>query len=151
MQENPWAKELLNVPIEQYEELRLVCGDDQATGSLSRSMSDTQVEEGNEGSSAQNKSSEDRRRGKRTRPWDDVMAKVDGLSNQVGKLTEALVDDAFVEKLYSEVLGMDGFDMTFLEKAFDYLVAHQLEGKKFIVRRLEMRREWLQTFASTLD
>ncbi|KAF5197974.1 hypothetical protein FRX31_012441 [Thalictrum thalictroides] len=79
------------------------------------------------------------------------MAKVDGLSNQVGKLTEAFVDDAFVEKLYSEVLGMEGFDMAFLEKAFDYLVAHQLEGKKFMVRRLEMRKEWLQTFASTLD
>ncbi|KAF5176983.1 hypothetical protein FRX31_033430, partial [Thalictrum thalictroides] len=123
---NPWAKELLNVPIEQYEELRLVYGEDQATGSFLRSMSNTQAEEGNKGSSAHNKSSDDRRRGKRTRPWDDVMAKVDGLSNQVGKLTEALVDDAFVEKLYSEVLGMEGFDMAFLEKAFDYLVVHQL-------------------------
>ncbi|KAF5175985.1 trichome birefringence [Thalictrum thalictroides] len=87
----------------------------------------------------------------RTEALSSVTFEVDGLSNQVGKLTEAFVDDAFVEKLYSEVLGMEGFDMAFLEKAFDYLVAHQLEGKKFMVRRLEMRKEWLQTFASTLD
>ncbi|KAF5179720.1 hypothetical protein FRX31_030693 [Thalictrum thalictroides] len=114
-------------------------------------MSDVQTDEGNEGSSAHNESLEDRRQGKCSRPWDDMMAKVDGMSNQVGKLIEALVDDTFVEKLYSEVLGMEGFDMAFLEMTFDYLVAHQLEGKKFMVRRLEMRKKWLQTFASTLD
>ncbi|KAF5206651.1 hypothetical protein FRX31_003767 [Thalictrum thalictroides] len=61
MQENPWAKEFINVSIEQYEELRLVCGEDQATGSFSKSMSDAQTDEGNESSRAHNESSEDRR------------------------------------------------------------------------------------------
>ncbi|PIA26982.1 hypothetical protein AQUCO_08400032v1 [Aquilegia coerulea] len=127
---NSYAKDLINVPLEQYEELKLVCGEDQATGSFGKSISDVQS-----------------KRGKRSRPWEDVLSKVDGLTEQVGRLTEALVDDSFVEKLYSEVTSMEGFEKKFLENAFDYLMAHPIEAKKFMVRRLAMRREWLQAFA----
>ncbi|PIA33127.1 hypothetical protein AQUCO_04200114v1 [Aquilegia coerulea] len=143
---NSYAKDLINVPLEQYEELKLVCVEDQATGSFGKSISDVQSENVDDVTSGK-ESSKRSKRGKRSRPWEDVLSKVDGLTEQVGRLTEALVDDSFVEKLYSEVTSMEGFEEKFLENAFDYLMAHPIEAKKFMVRRLAMRREWLQAFA----
>ncbi|PIA64220.1 hypothetical protein AQUCO_00100005v1 [Aquilegia coerulea] len=133
---NSYAKDLIN----------LVCGEDQATGSFAKSISDVQSENVDDVTNGK-ESSERNKRGKRSRPWEEVLSKVDGLTEQVGRLTEALVDDSFVEKLYSEVTSMEGFEEKFLENAFDYLMAHPIEAKKFMVRRLAMRREWLQAFA----
>ncbi|KAF9592098.1 hypothetical protein IFM89_011936, partial [Coptis chinensis] len=44
IEDNPYAKGFLNVQIEQYDELSLACGDDQATGSSRKAITDTQSE-----------------------------------------------------------------------------------------------------------
>ncbi|KAL5709543.1 hypothetical protein ACHQM5_020222 [Ranunculus cassubicifolius] len=44
IEENAYAKDLLNVPLDDFEYLRLVCGEDLATGSYAKSNSDGQSE-----------------------------------------------------------------------------------------------------------
>ncbi|KAL5704937.1 hypothetical protein ACHQM5_023293 [Ranunculus cassubicifolius] len=160
---NSYARDLLNTPLDDFEDLRLVCGEDLATGSHAKSNSDIKFETvvHDEATSesqdvAQPTSSEAPKesRGKRTRQsyMEETLAVVGGLSKQVALLTEAVgSDQEFVSRVFDEVMNMDGFSEQVLNKAFEHLTERPLAGRQFIARRPHMRVEWLKDFASNIN
>ncbi|KAF9598501.1 hypothetical protein IFM89_028033 [Coptis chinensis] len=148
IEENPYAKGLLNVSIEQYDELSLACGDDQATGSSGKAIADIQsetvdIEDVSETRGVPQKA-------KRSRQWEEAFSKLDGLSQQVSRLANAVsnVDQSFCDRVFYEVMNMEGFETLMLNSAFEYLTENPLAGKQFISKTHELRMNWLMSFAA---
>ncbi|KAL5716015.1 hypothetical protein ACHQM5_017759 [Ranunculus cassubicifolius] len=162
IEENAYAKDLLNVPLLDFEYLRLVCGEDLATGSYAKSNSDGQSENVAEeatseaqdvvGPSTTNHPNDNPR--KRTRQYfmEEAVQTVSGLTKEITRLTNAIgSDQEFCNRVFDEVMTMVEFDDFVLNKAFEHLTENPLVGRQFVARRHEMRVVWLKEFASNLS
>lgn len=47
------------------------------------------------------------------------------------------------ETLYSKMTEVDGYNEHVLENVFDYLQDHENEGRRFMVKRMDMRQAWI--------
>ncbi|KAL5725759.1 hypothetical protein ACHQM5_008868 [Ranunculus cassubicifolius] len=114
IEENAYAKDLLNVPLLDFEYLRLVCGEDLATGSYAKSNSDGQSENVAEeatseaqdvaGPSTTNQPNDNPR--KRTRQYfmEEAVQTMSGLTKEVARLTNAIgSDQEFCNRVFDEV------------------------------------------------
>lgn len=158
LQDNAFAKGLLNVPLDQYEELRAICGDDQATGCYAKSNCDLEdtcdSREVSEALSTTSSSIQGSGRQKRSRHWgEEALSKIDGLTTQVSLLTEAVstVDQEFCDRVYGEVMKLEGYDDRVLDKAFEYLTNHAIAGRQFLSKRHNMRMLWMEDFVAKKD
>ncbi|KAL5726414.1 hypothetical protein ACHQM5_009459 [Ranunculus cassubicifolius] len=162
IEENAYAKDLLNVPLIDFEYLRLVCGEDLATGSYAKSNSDGQSENVAEeatseaqdvvGPSTTNQPNDNPR--KRTRQYfmEEAVQTMSGLTKEVARLTNAIgSDQEFCNRVFDEVMTMVEFDDYVLKKAFEHLTENPLVGRQFVARRHEMRVVLLKEFASNLS
>ncbi|MQM04193.1 hypothetical protein Taro_036987 [Colocasia esculenta] len=101
---HPKDKPYINKSIDMYEELVVICGDDQATGSFSRTVADSVVDVDSTSVDARNEetsetptppkivdhstSSEQVKRGRKRRR--DLDFKIDLLANKIGDLASAI-------------------------------------------------------------
>lgn len=147
-----------------YEELVVICGDDQATGSFSRTVADSVVDVDSTSVDAVNEetsetpppprsvedhstSSEQVKRGRKRRR--DLDSKIDLLANKIGDLASAISrsrnrDISF--ELYEEVMKCTGYDKSELVKAFDFLLANEIQARSFLARDDALRQIWLENF-----
>ncbi|KAF9610681.1 hypothetical protein IFM89_023937, partial [Coptis chinensis] len=148
IEDNPYAKGLLNVPIEQYDELSLACGDDQATGSSGKAIADTQSE--NVYVEEVSKTQGMPQKAKRSRQWEEAFSKLDGLAQQVSHLANVVsnVDQSFCDRIFSEAMNIERFDTQMLNSAFEYLTEKPLAGKQFLSKITELHMNWLTSFVA---
>lgn len=156
IEENSYAKDLLNVPVPQYEEMMLVCGEDHATGCYGKSFDDIEeISESRESETPSVSNSSMKRSGREKRKhWgEEALSRIDGLTEQVSRLSESVanVDQEFCDRVFYEVMKLTEFEEHLLIKAFDYLTECPLAGKQFISKRPNMRKDWMEKFISEMD
>ncbi|MQM12968.1 hypothetical protein Taro_045889 [Colocasia esculenta] len=158
---HPKDEPYINKSIEMYEELVVIYGDDQVTRSFSRTVADPVVdiditsvnEETSETSHTprsvedHSTSSEQVKRGRKRKRYLD--SKIDLLANKIGDLASAISKsrnhDISME-LYVEVMKCKGYDKSKLVKAFDYLLANEIQARSFLARDDTLRQMWLEDF-----
>ncbi|KAJ0977367.1 hypothetical protein J5N97_012841 [Dioscorea zingiberensis] len=70
----------------------------------------------------------------------------------VREMAEAIKNPThWSEILYKRVMEVGGFDNRVLEKVFDYLVEHEKEGKRFMVKGMDMRQAWIERYMSRME
>ncbi|XP_039134234.1 uncharacterized protein LOC120271626 [Dioscorea cayenensis subsp. rotundata] len=174
---HPAAKAFINKPIENYEGLRIICGEDSATGSYATSLysdfgektigdknnenenSDSPVDQPNSdddgaGNSAppiaRSPATSSSMRSQRTKGSKDIPMMAD-LVTVVGEMAAAIRNPThWSETLYSRVMEVEGFIEHVLEDVFDYLQERETEARKFMVKRLEMREAWVRKYLANL-
>ncbi|XP_039130813.1 uncharacterized protein LOC120267181 [Dioscorea cayenensis subsp. rotundata] len=174
---HPAAKAFINKPIENYEGLRIICGEDSATGSHATSLysdfgektigdknnenenSDSPVDQPNSdddgaGNSAppiaRSPATSSTMRSQRTKGSKDIPMMAD-LVTVVGEMAAAIRNPThWSETLYSRVMEVEGFTEHVLEDVFDYLQERETEARKFMVKRLEMREAWVRKYLANL-
>ncbi|XP_039138769.1 uncharacterized protein LOC120276102 [Dioscorea cayenensis subsp. rotundata] len=174
---HPAAKAFINKPIENYEGLWIICGEDSATGSYATSLysdfgektigdennenenSDSPVDQPNSdddgtGNSAppiaRSPATSSSMRSQRTKGSKDIPMMVD-LVTVVGEMAAAIRNPThWSETLYSRVMEVEGFTEHVLEDVFDYLQERETEARKFMVKRLEMREAWVRKYLANL-
>ncbi|XP_039138787.1 uncharacterized protein At2g29880-like [Dioscorea cayenensis subsp. rotundata] len=175
---HPAAKAFINKPIDHYEALRIICGDDNATGAYATSLyanfSDKSEAEGNnmenfdEGpvelpsdddadvnsappivgspatSSAQ-RSQHSSRGSKNPSMMGDLII-------VVGEMAAAIKNPThWTEPLYAKVMEIDGFQKKELVQVFDYLQFRENEARGFLVKDMELRKDWIEQFLSRME
>ncbi|MQM08670.1 hypothetical protein Taro_041526 [Colocasia esculenta] len=161
---HPKDEPYINKSIDMYEELVVICGDDQAMGSFSRTVADSVVDVDSTSVDAVNEetsetpppprsvedhstSSEQVKRGRKRRR--DLDSKIDLLANKIGDLASAISrsrnHDISLE-LYEEVMKCTGYDKFELVKAFDFLLANEIQARSFLDRDDALRQIWLENF-----
>ncbi|XP_039121005.1 uncharacterized protein LOC120257637 [Dioscorea cayenensis subsp. rotundata] len=163
------AKQFINEPIEKYEALRIICGDDNATGSYAASLfSDftdkTENEEGDNdngeldsvdlasdkegnngdstpiGSSNLATSSTVRSQSNSKGPRSPSM--MSDLLTIVDKMANAIQNPTYwIEILYERFMGVEGFTKHELVAVFDYLQSRETEARGFLVRDIELHQD----------
>ncbi|KAJ0963121.1 hypothetical protein J5N97_028243 [Dioscorea zingiberensis] len=172
---HPKAKDLLNKPIPYFEELRLICGDDQATGLFARSIYEQFGATKNEGINEKNPKTEDmdtsptesasqhqetphvsstapnNSRGSRSSKanFDSTMEEIaKGVSELSCTLREA--KKHWIESLSAILFAMDDeFDEDDLDRAFEVLCHDEQSARGFVHRRPAMRRRWMENFLAS--
>jgi hypothetical protein len=75
---------------------------------------------------------------------------VEKLSKNIGDVAFAIQslskNQLDVNKLYTEVMKIEGFDEITLGDAFDHLVQHEMLAKAFMVKNANLRKIWVQNF-----
>ncbi|MQM20056.1 hypothetical protein Taro_053069, partial [Colocasia esculenta] len=149
---HPKDEPYINKSIDMYEELVVICADDQATGSFSRTVADSVVDVDSTSMDAVNEetsetpppprsvedhstSSEQVKRGRKRRR--DLDSKIDLLANKIGDLASAISrsrnrDISF--ELYEDVMKCTEYDKSELVKAFDFLPANEIQARSFLAR-----------------
>ncbi|KAJ0985961.1 hypothetical protein J5N97_004317 [Dioscorea zingiberensis] len=176
---HPAAKPYINKPIDNYEGLRIICGEDQATGSYATSIfsdfgpagaddvdTDTAVPPAAEQSdddvignfappavdTPAGSTSVNRASlvARRARVQNDEVM-VD-LIKAVDHMADAIKNPShWSELLYSRVMEVQGFIDRELEVVFDYLEEHEHEGRRFMAKRVDMRAAWIQRFLCPME
>ncbi|KAH7671934.1 hypothetical protein IHE45_09G020800 [Dioscorea alata] len=174
MQADPAAKPFINKPIENYEELKIICGDDNATGSYAASLySDFGDKYGSDDNENDNSESPNEQpisegegdgnsaprvpaspatsstfRAQRSKGTKNNSMMSD-LVYIVGEMAAAIkCPTHWSETLYAKVMEIEGFTEQSLEEVFDYLHEKENEGRRFLVKSLDMRQAWVQRFLS---
>ncbi|KAK1310360.1 hypothetical protein QJS10_CPA08g01087 [Acorus calamus] len=161
----PKDEPYLNKPIEMYDEMIIICGDDQATGSFARAVSEPVVDvDARSNFGANNDESEEMKdktkendnasngitKGGRKRSR-NIESKFDMLIDKVGDLDSAIAKsrnrDISIE-LYNAVIKCEGYDESQLVGAFEYLLGNDISARSFLVRSLAMRKKWLDDYFS---
>ncbi|KAH7679314.1 hypothetical protein IHE45_06G050400 [Dioscorea alata] len=174
MQAHPAAKPFINKPIEIYEGLKIICGDNNATGSYAMWLysnfgdkygSGDNENENNElpikqpnsegdgdGNSVPRVRSSPATSSTVRAQWakgtknNSMMAK---LVNVVGEMAASIkCPTHWSETLYEKVMELKGFSEQSLEEVFDYLHEKENEGRRFLVKRVDMRHGWVERFLS---
>ncbi|KAH7679087.1 hypothetical protein IHE45_06G036000 [Dioscorea alata] len=172
MQAHPAAKPFINKLIENYEGLKIICGDDNATGSYATSLyydfgekfgSEDNENDINESPNEQPNSEGDgdgnfappvpsspatsstfraqRAKGGKN---NSMMAE---LVNVVGEMAAAIkCPTHWSETLYAKVMELEGFNDQSLEEVFDHLHEKENEGRRFLVKNIDMRHAWVERF-----
>ncbi|KAH7663054.1 Myb/SANT-like domain-containing protein, partial [Dioscorea alata] len=169
---HPAAKPFINKPIENYEGLKIICGDDNATGSYATSLySDLGEKYGFEDNENDNNDSPTKQqhsegdgegnsaphvpsspvtsstfRAQRAKRGNNnsIMAE---LVTVVGEMAAVIkCPTPWAEILYGKVMELEGFSEQTLEEVFDHLHEKENEGRRFLVKRIEMRRAWVERF-----
>jgi len=180
MQAHPAAKPFINKPIENYEGLKIICGDDNATGSYATSLysdfgdkfgSDDNDNENNESPTEQQISESDgdgqsvpRVPNSPRVPTSPATSSTFRAQRAKGAKNNSMMSDLvyvvgemaaaikcpthWSETLYGKVMEIQGFSEQSLEEAFDYLHDNENEGRRFLVKSLEMRSAWVGRFGN---
>ncbi|KAH7672066.1 hypothetical protein IHE45_09G029000 [Dioscorea alata] len=172
MQAHPAAKPFINKLTENYEGLQIICGDDSATGSYATSLysdlgdkygSEDNDNDNNESPIDQHNSEGDGDgnsapqvpsspatsstvRAKRAKGGknNSMMAE---LVHVVGEMAATIkCPTHWAETLYAKVMELEGFSEHSLEEVFNYLHEKENEGRRFLVKRIDMRHAWVERF-----
>ncbi|KAJ0962448.1 hypothetical protein J5N97_030276 [Dioscorea zingiberensis] len=176
---HPKARDLLNKPIHNFEELRLICGDDQATGQFARSIFEQFGVGDNEGINEGNNETDpgieimdttpsenetqpqetprvssaapNNSRGSRSSKasFDITMEEI---AKGVGDLSCTLREAKkhWIESLSDVLFAMDDeFDEDDLDRAFEVLCHDEQSARGFVHRRPAMRRRWMTNFLAS--
>ncbi|KAJ0982744.1 hypothetical protein J5N97_010999 [Dioscorea zingiberensis] len=164
------SRDLLNNPITNFEELCLICGDDQATGQFACSIYkpfgvgynegvneiDLEIEDmgialSHNGSQSEepsciNSTTPNKSRGSRSSIMDDEIVK--GVRDMSYTLREA--KKYWIELLSDVLFTMDDeYDKDDLDIAFKVLCYDEQSAHEFVHRRLAMRKKWTENFLTS--
>ncbi|XP_039140460.1 uncharacterized protein LOC120277670 [Dioscorea cayenensis subsp. rotundata] len=132
---HPVAKPFINKPIEHYEALRVICGEDNATGIYATSvfvdLGDNLEHEGN----IINNFDEE-----------PVVSDDDADANSTPTYCEQLC-----HLIYPKVMEVDGFQKKELVQLFDFQQFCEIEARGFIVKDMDLRKDWIENFLSRMD
>ncbi|XP_039133280.1 uncharacterized protein LOC120270346 [Dioscorea cayenensis subsp. rotundata] len=166
---HPAAIPFINKPLSNYDGLCIICGDDNATGSYATSMfanieerleeedmelegEPNEIPVNNEDNSDQNISppvhssslpSTPIRTQRGTRRGNAQVngASIADLILAVDRMGAAMENPALMTSMiYNKVFEVEGFEDNQLEEVFDYLDAHEGEGRRFVQKKLDMRK-----------
>ncbi|MQL70602.1 hypothetical protein Taro_002929 [Colocasia esculenta] len=161
---HPKDEPYINKSIDMYEELVVICGNDQATRSFSRAVANSVVDVDSTSVDAVNEetsetpppprivedhsiSSEQVKRGRKRRR--DLNSKIDLLANKIGDLASTISRSRnrnIYFELYEEVMKCTGYDKYELVKAFDFLLANEIQTRSFLARDNALHQIWLENF-----
>ncbi|XP_039119311.1 uncharacterized protein LOC120255571 [Dioscorea cayenensis subsp. rotundata] len=151
---HPAAKAFINKPIENYEALRIICGnnmekfnevtveqpsDDDADANSARSIV------GNPATSSTPRSQRSSRGSKNPSIMGDLIVVVGEMASAIKNPTHLM------ETLYAKVMEADGFYKKELIEVFDYLQLHENKARGFLVNDMELRKDWIEKFLSKMD
>ncbi|KAH7669120.1 Myb/SANT-like domain-containing protein [Dioscorea alata] len=175
---HPAAKPFINKPIDHYEALRVICGDDNATGVYATSMfadlGDNNLE--NEGNNMQNfdevpiqqpsdddadansappvlssPASSSTPRSQRSSRGSKNPSMMGDLIVVVREMASAIKNPTnWTESLYAKVMEMDGFEKKELIQVFDFLQFREIEARGFIAKDIDLRKDWIEGFLSRM-
>ncbi|KAL9333108.1 hypothetical protein Peur_073247 [Populus x canadensis] len=135
---------------EEVKAMKIVVGKDMATKNYAESYADVNLEENIEEQSISIENEgeyEETSKGKGTSSSNDSVEK---LSKNIGDVAFAIQslskNQLDVNKLYTEVMKIEGFDEITLGDAFDHLVQHEMLAKAFMVKNANLRKIWVQNF-----
>ncbi|XP_039134144.1 uncharacterized protein LOC120271521 [Dioscorea cayenensis subsp. rotundata] len=175
---HPIAKAFINKPIEHYETVRIICGDDNVTGAYAASLyagfGDKSKYEGNimenfdEGPVEQpsnddadvnsappvvgSPATSSAQRLQRSSKGSKNPSMMGDLIIVVGEMASAIKNPTdWTETLYAKVIEVDGFQKKELLQVFDYLQFHENEARVFLVKDMELRKDWIEQFLSRMD
>ncbi|XP_039141232.1 uncharacterized protein LOC120278518 [Dioscorea cayenensis subsp. rotundata] len=177
---HPATKPVINKPIEHYEELRLICGEDNATGSYATSMFDDFGDKSDHGgnnmdnfdeSPVDQPSDDDADadansappvvsspatsstpRSQRSSRGSKNPSMMGDLIIMVGEMASAIKNPThWSETLYAKVMEVDGFHKKKLVDAFYYLQLREVEARGFMVKDMELRKDCIEKYLSRMD
>ncbi|KAH7688926.1 Myb/SANT-like domain-containing protein, partial [Dioscorea alata] len=160
---HPAAKPFINKPIEHYEALRVICGEDSATGayvtSVFAELGDNSEHEGNnmenfDDGPVEHPSDDDadansappvvsspatsatpRSTSQRSSRGSKNPSIMGDLIVVVGEMAAAIKNPThWTESLYAKVMEVPGFDKKELVQVFDFLQFHEIEARGFIIK-----------------
>lgn len=178
LQAHPAARAFINKPIENYENLRIICGDDYATGYYATSMfSEFEVPSEHEDDNPDNgdsppmdhgsdedcdvhsappivnspaTSSTPRSQRSNRGPKNNSM--MGDLLVVVGEMADAIKNPThWTETLYTKVMEVEGFDEQVLVDVFDYLRAREGEARGFMPKKMALRVDWIEKYLSQME
>ncbi|KAH7655837.1 hypothetical protein IHE45_18G039100 [Dioscorea alata] len=173
-------KPFINKPIEHYEALRIICGEDSATAGYATSvfaeLGDNSEHEGNnmenfDDGPVEHPSNDDADANSAPpvvsspatsatpRPTSQYSSKGSKNPSMMGDLIVVVVEMAaaiknpthWTESLYAKVMEVPGFDKKELVQVFDFLQFREIEARGFIVKEIELRKEWIEIFLCRMD
>ncbi|KAH7672132.1 hypothetical protein IHE45_09G033200 [Dioscorea alata] len=165
---HPVAKPFINKPIEHYEALRVICGEDTATGAYEtsvfaelgdnseheniRSDDDADANSAPPVVSSPATSATPRSMSQRSSKGSKNPSMMGDLIVVVGEMADAIKNPTHcTESLYAKVMEVDGFDKKELVQVFDFLQFREIEARGLIVKEVELRKEWIENFLSRMD
>ncbi|KAH7681731.1 Ribonuclease H-like protein [Dioscorea alata] len=171
----PKAKEYLNKSIPFFDELRLVAGDDHATGDYARTIyhqfGATTLEEDNAPPpnapvdcepmdtgeqrhealrSCASKSTA--RASRRPRNNGDNGAS-ENIGDKLSELASSIKESkkkTWKEKLSDALWEMEGYDDNDMEMVFEKLINDKRQAENFYLRKLSLRKKWLDNFITSM-
>jgi len=70
----------------------------------------------------------------------------------VGEMAAAIKNPThWTETLYAKVMEVPGFVKKELVQVFDFLQFREIEARGFIVKEIELRKEWIENFLCRMD
>ncbi|KAH7663734.1 Myb/SANT-like domain-containing protein, partial [Dioscorea alata] len=175
---HPAAKAFINKPIKHYEALRVICGDDNATGvyatSVFADLEDNNSD--NEGNNMHNfdevpiqqpsdddadansappilssPASSSTPRSQRSSRGSKNPSMMGDLIVVVGEMASAIKNPThWTESLYAKVMEVDGFEKKELVQVFDFLQFREIEARGFIAKDIDLRKDWIEGFLSRM-
>ncbi|XP_020693903.1 uncharacterized protein LOC110107834 isoform X1 [Dendrobium catenatum] len=172
---NPKDEPFLNKPIEMYDEMAIICSEDNLTENFTNYLKedpdgiaivapddvnvvvdeDFEIEEDVDETPTRSQqvpssSASTERTGQSSRRKHNLAEKIDHLASQIGKLAEAIRISrrGISSELFAEVMKVDGYDERSLGKAFDYLHENEKLGMAFLAKNGNLRQAWLAEFFS---
>jgi hypothetical protein len=156
----------LNKKLDMYKAMTIIVGKDMATRNYVKSDADinlkentkvqsisieneTEYEETSKGKKTSSSSAQKRQHGKRNRMYEDdgveKLSKKRDVAFAIQSLSKNKLD---VNELYIEVMKIEDFDEITLGDAFDHLVQNEMLAKAFMAKSSNLRKIWIQNFAS---
>ncbi|KAJ0963508.1 hypothetical protein J5N97_028630 [Dioscorea zingiberensis] len=173
---HPAAKAFINRPLENYESLKIICGDDHATGSYAKSIfenfgervdlednmsgdatpvapntvrpneNNTEVLPSPPSSTSVRPVREKKRAREKSAPV------ISHLIDVVEKVADAIKNPThWSEVLYERVMELDGFPDVLLEEVFDHLQENEKDARAFMVKKKAFRKVWVEKFIYGYD
>ncbi|KAH7669179.1 Myb/SANT-like domain-containing protein, partial [Dioscorea alata] len=145
---HPAAKQFINKSIEHYEALRVICGEDSATGAYATfvfaEFGDNSEHEGNnmdnfEEGPIEHPSDDDADANSAppvvSSPATSATPRSMSRHSRVGEMAAAIKNPThWTKSLYAKVMEVDGFDKKELVQVFDFLQFREIEARGFIVK-----------------
>ncbi|KAH7681163.1 Myb/SANT-like domain-containing protein [Dioscorea alata] len=175
---HPTAKAFINKPIEHYKALRVICGDDNATGAYATSvfaelgdnnsenegnninnLNDSPVEQPSDDDADANSAppvmsspaTSSTPRSQRSSRASKNPSMMGDLIVVVGEMASAIKNPThWTESLYAKVMDVDGFDKKELVQVFDFLQFREIEARGFIAKDIDLRKDWIEGFLSRM-
>ncbi|KAH7683610.1 hypothetical protein IHE45_05G194500 [Dioscorea alata] len=175
---HPAAKAFINKPIEQYEGLRIICGDDNATGAYAtfvfadlggngsenegnnmHDFDEVPVQQPSDDDADANSAppvvsspvSSSTPRSQRSSRGSKNPSMMGDLIVVVGEMASAIKNPThWTESLYAKVMEVDGFEKKELVQVFDFLQFREIEARGFIAKDIDLRKDWIEGFLSRM-
>ena len=164
-QTHPNHDKYVNKKLDMYEAMTIVVGKNMATENYAKSYADINLEENTEvqsisienegkyeetskGKETSSSSAQQRQHKKRNRMYEDDS--VEKLSKKIGDVAFASLskNQLDVNKLYTEVMKIKGFEEITLGDTFDHLILNEMLAKAFMARNVNLRKSRVQNFVN---